>query len=53
MLHKKYNRLSNSVCILSFVKDIIFFSNNSGTTHYDSLQGSYWADKKDSRNEVI
>ena len=28
-------------------------SNNSGTTHYDSLQGSYWADQKDSHNEVI
>ena len=26
-------------------------SNNSGTTHYD--QGSYWADQKDSHNEVI
>ena len=23
------------------------FSNNTGTTHYDSLQGSYWADQKD------
>ena len=29
-------------------------SNNTGTTHYDSLQGSYWADdQKDSHNEVI
>ena len=26
-------------------------SNNTGTTHYDSLQGSYWADQKDSYNE--
>ena len=26
---------------------------NSGTTHYDSLQGSDWADQKDSHNEVI
>ena len=25
----------------------------SGTTHYDTLQGSYWADQKDSHNEVI
>ena len=29
------------------------FSNNTGTTHYDSLQGSYWADQKDSHNKVI
>ena len=29
------------------------FSNNTGTTHYDSLQASYWADHKDSHNEVI
>ena len=29
------------------------FSNNTGTTHYDPLQGSYWADQKDSHNEVI
>ena len=28
-------------------------SNNSGTTHYGSLQGSYWADQEDSHNEVI
>ena len=28
-------------------------SNDSDTTHYDSLQGSNWADQKDSRNEVI
>ena len=28
-------------------------SNNSGTTHNDSLQGSYLADQKDSHNEVI
>ena len=28
-------------------------SNDSGTTHYDSLQESYWADQKDSHNEVI
>ena len=28
-------------------------SNYSGTTHYDTLQGSYWADQKDSHNEVI
>ena len=28
-------------------------SNNTGTTHYDSLKGSYWADQKDSHNEVI
>ena len=29
--------------------------NNSSTTHYDSLQGlyMYWADQKDSHNEVI
>ena len=25
-------------------------SNNTGTTHYDSLQGSYWADQKDSQS---
>ena len=30
-----------------------YLSNNTGTTHYDSLQGSYWADQKDSHNEVI
>ena len=30
-----------------------YLSNNTGTTHYDSLQGSYWADQRDSRNEVI
>ena len=30
-----------------------YFSNNTGTTHYDSLQGSYWADQKDSHYEVI
>ena len=29
------------------------FSNNTGTTPYDSLQESYWADQKDSHNEVI
>ena len=29
------------------------FSNNIGTTHHDSLQGSYWVDQKDSHNEVI
>ena len=28
-------------------------TNNTGITHYDSLQGSYWADQKDSHNEVI
>ena len=28
-------------------------SNYSGTTHYDTLQGSYRADQKDSHNEVI
>ena len=28
-------------------------SNYSDTTHYDTLQGSYWADQKDSLNEVI
>ena len=28
-------------------------SNYSGTTHYDTLQGSYGADQKDSHNEVI
>ena len=28
-------------------------SNNTGTTHYDSLQESYWADQKDSHYEVI
>ena len=22
------------------------FSNNTGTTHYDSLQGPYWADQR-------
>ena len=27
-----------------------YLSNNTGTTHYDSLQGSYWADQKDSHN---
>ena len=27
--------------------------NNSGTTHYDSLQGSYWEEQKNSHNEVI
>ena len=26
---------------------------NTGTTHYDSLQGLYWADQKNSHNEVI
>ena len=30
-----------------------YLSNNTGTTHYDSLHGSYWADQKDSRNVVI
>ena len=30
-----------------------YLSNNTGTTHYDSLQGSYWADQKDSHNEAI
>ena len=30
-----------------------YLSNNTGTTHYDSLQGSYWADQKNSHNEVI
>ena len=28
-------------------------SNDTGTTHYDSLQASYSADQKDSHNEVI
>ena len=28
-------------------------SNKNGTTHYDSLQVSYWADQKDSHNEVV
>ena len=28
-------------------------SNNTGTTHYGSLQGSYWADQKGGHNEVI
>ena len=28
-------------------------NNNTGSTHYYSLQGSYWADQKDSHNEVI
>ena len=40
------------MCSPIFVKDRNF-SNNSGTTHYDSLQGSYWADQKDGHNEVI
>ena len=30
-----------------------YLSKNTGTTHYDSLKGSYWADQKDSHNEVI
>ena len=34
------------------VKDLKM-SNNTGTTHYDSLQESYWADLTDSHNEVI
>ena len=29
------------------------FSKNTGTTHYYSLQESYWEDQKDSLNEVI
>ena len=36
-----------------WTKDKKKLSNNSGTTHYDSIQGSYWADQKDSHNEVI
>ena len=28
-------------------------SNNTGTTYFDSLQGSHWADERDSHNEVI
>ena len=28
-------------------------SNCSGTTHYDTLQGSYWADQKVNHNKVI
>ena len=35
-----------------WIKDIEI-SNNTGTTHYDSLQGSDWADQRDSCNEVI
>ena len=30
-----------------------YLSNNTGTTHYDSLQGSFWSDQKNSHNEVI
>ena len=26
---------------------------STGTTHYDSLQGSFWSDQKNSHNEVI
>ena len=36
------------MCIQKLLK-----SNNTGTTHYESLQGIYWADQKDSHNEVI
>ena len=28
-----------------------YLSNNTGTTHYDLLQGSYWAHQKDIYNE--
>ena len=35
------------------IKDIKKISNNTGTTHHDSLQGSCSADQKDSHNEVI
>ena len=30
-----------------------YYSNDTDTTHYDSLQKSYWADQKDSHNAVI
>ena len=35
------------------ITDNKYLSNNTGTTHYDSLQGSYWTDQRDSHNEVI
>ena len=28
-------------------------SNNTGTTHYDSLQVSFWSNQTNSHNEVI
>ena len=42
--------LSNETCYDLRGKHL---SNNTGTAHYDSLQGSCWADQKDSHNEVI
>ena len=30
-----------------------YLSNNTGTTHYASLLGSFWSDQKNSHNEVI
>ena len=30
-----------------------YMSNNTGNTHYVSLQGSYWADQRNIHNEVI
>ena len=45
------NRLKQAYAAL-FKRDK-YLSNNTGTTHYDSLQGSYWAEQKDSHYEVI
>ena len=39
--------------ITLFAKISFNLSNNTGTTHYDSLQGSFWSDQKNSHNEVI
>ena len=32
--------------IMSTRENVRLFSNNTGTTHYDSLQGSYWTDQR-------
>ena len=36
-----------------YIKDIHIWANSGGTTHYDSLQRLFWADQKDSHNDVI